>query len=235
MKKIFILMLSVLISINLFASEIKHLDNKQQSIIQIASFTANGDLEKLKTALEVGLYNNLTINEINEVLVHIYAYAGFPKSIAGLMTFLDLVEKRKASGIKDILGKDATPIDKDMDTNEYGAKVRAKLVGLPKDPEPKGYRAFSPIIDTYLKEHLFGDIFARDILDFKTRELVTISVLVSSPNILDRFIQGHMKISMRMGLTKEQMYDFVKVIDSKVGKEEGKIAKKNLDNLFENK
>lgn len=86
MKKIFILMLSVLISINLFASEIKHLDNKQQSIIQIASFTANGDLEKLKTALEVGLYNNLTINEINEVLVHIYAYAGFPKSIAGLVS-----------------------------------------------------------------------------------------------------------------------------------------------------
>jgi 4-carboxymuconolactone decarboxylase len=232
MKKIFITLLISLISFNAFASEIKHLDKKQQSIIQIASFTANGDLEKLKVALEDGLYNNLTINEINEVLVHIYAYAGFPKSIAGLMTFLDVVEKRKASGIKDIVGKDATPIDKDMDTNEYGAKVRAKLVGLPKDPEPKGYRAFSPIIDTYLKEHLFGDIFARDILDFKTRELVTISVLVSSSNILDRFIKGHMKISMRMGLTKEQMYDFVRVIDLKVGKEEGEIAKKNLDSLF---
>lgn len=231
-KKLTIFCLMIFTSLSAYSSEIKYLDKKQQSIIKIASFTANGDIEKLKVALEDGLYNELTINEINEVLVHIYAYAGFPKSIAGLMTFLDVVEKRKASGIKDILGKDATPIDKNMDTNEYGAKVRAQLVGLPKDPEPKGYRAFSPIIDTYLKEHLFGDIFARDILDFKTRELVTISVLVSSSNILDRFIKGHMKISMRMGLTKEQMYDFVKVIESHVGKEEGKIAKKNLDSLF---
>jgi 4-carboxymuconolactone decarboxylase len=232
MKKIFISILMIFISFNAFANDIKYLNIKQQSIIQIASFTANGNLDKLKIVLEEALYNNLTINEINEVLVHTYAYVGFPKSIAGLMTFLDLIEKRKNDGIKDIIGKEATFIPKNIDKNEYGAKVRAQLVGIPKDPEPSGYRAFSPIMDTFLKEHLFTDIFARDILDFETRELVTISVLVSSSNILDRFIQGHMKISMRMGLTKEQMYDFVKVIDSKVGKKEGKTAKKNLDSLF---
>jgi 4-carboxymuconolactone decarboxylase len=232
MKKIFISILMIFISFNAFANDIKYLNIKQQSIIQIASFTANGNLDKLKIVLEEALYNNLTINEINEVLVHTYAYVGFPKSIAGLMTFLDLIEKRKNDGIKDIMGKEATFIPKDIDKNEYGAKVRAQLVGLPKDPKPSGYRAFSSIMDTFLKEHLFADIFARDILDFETRELVTISVLVSSSNILDRFIQGHMKISMRMGLTKEQMYDFVKVIDSKVGKKEGKTAKKNLDSLF---
>jgi len=232
MKKIFISILMIFISFNAFANDIKYLNIKQQSIIQIASFTANGDLNKLKIVLEEALYNNLTINEINEVLVHTYAYVGFPKSIAGLMTFLDLIEKRKKDGIKDIMGREATFIPKDIDKNEYGAKVRAQLAGLSKDPEPSGYRAFSSIMDTFLKEHLFADIFARDILDFETRELVTISVLVSSSNILDRFIQGHMKISMRMGLTKEQMYDFVKVIDSKVGKKEGKTAKKNLDSLF---
>jgi 4-carboxymuconolactone decarboxylase len=232
MKKIFISILMIFISFNAFANDIKYLNIKQQSIIQIASFTANGNLDKLKIVLEEALYNNLTINEINEVLVHTYAYVGFPKSIAGLMTFLDLIEKRKNDGIKDIIGKEATFIPKNIDKNEYGAKVRAQLAGLSKDPEPSGYRAFSSIMDTFLKEHLFTDIFARDILDFETRELVTISVLVSSSNILDRFIQGHMKISMRMGLTKEQMYDFVKVIDSKVGKKEGKTAKKNLDSLF---
>jgi 4-carboxymuconolactone decarboxylase len=232
MKKIFISILMIFISFNAFANDIKYLNIKQQSIIQIASFTANGNLDKLKIVLEEALYNNLTINEINEVLVHTYAYVGFPKSIAGLMTFLDLIEKRKKDGIKDIMGREATFIPKDIDKNEYGAKVRAQLAGLSKDPEPSGYRAFSSIMDTFLKEHLFADIFARDILDFETRELVTISVLVSSSNILDRFIQGHMKISMRMGLTKEQMYDFVKVIDSKVGKKEGKTAKKNLDSLF---
>ena len=103
----------------------------------------------------------------------------------------------------------------------------------PQDPEPKGYRAFSPIMDTFLKEHLFADIFARDVLDFKTRELVTISVLVSSDNIMDRFIKGHMKISMNMGLTKEQMFDFVKVIEQNIGKEEAKKADMILKSLIE--
>ena len=109
MKKIFISIIAILISFNAFASEIKYLDKKQQSIIKIASFTANGNLEKLKVALEEGLENGLTINEINEILVHTYAYVGFPKSIAGIITFLNLVEKRKADGIKDIQGKDGRP------------------------------------------------------------------------------------------------------------------------------
>lgn len=236
-KKIFIFMSMISLSVYSMASnlEIKHLDEKQQSIIEIASFTANGNLEKLSTALEKGLDNSLTINEINEVLVHTYAYIGFPKSIAGLMKFLDLIEKRKSNGIIDVIGKEATSLSKDMNKDEYGAKVRAKLVGLPKDPPAKGYRAFSPIMDKFLKEHLFADIFARDILDFKTRELVTVSVLVSSDNIMDRFIKGHMKISMNMGLTKEQLYDFIKVVELRIGDKEATSANNILGSLLESK
>ncbi len=225
LKKLCVLLTLGLLTFSASADDaIQSLDNKQQSIIKIASFTANGDLEKLDKALIQALENGLSINEINEVLVHSYAYVGFPKSIAGIITFLDVVEKRKASGIKDIQGKDATALPEKMDKNEYGAKVRAQLVGLPKDPAPKGYRAFSPVIDTFLKEHLFADIFARDILDFQTRELVTISLLISSDNIQERFVKGHMKISMNMGLSKEQMLDFIKVIGLHVGKDEAKKA-----------
>ena len=54
------------------------LNAKQQSIVTIAAFTANGDLQKLKTALNEGLDAGLTVNEIKEILVQMYAYAGFP-------------------------------------------------------------------------------------------------------------------------------------------------------------
>jgi 4-carboxymuconolactone decarboxylase len=43
------------------------LSTKQQSIIPIAAFTANGDLDKLKTALQEGLAAGLTVNEIKEI------------------------------------------------------------------------------------------------------------------------------------------------------------------------
>ncbi len=66
-----------------------------------------------------------------------------------------------------------------MNRDEYGAKVRATLVGQKVIPVPSGYQLFTPIIDTFPKEHLFADIFARDILDHQSRELATNAALAS--------------------------------------------------------
>ena len=67
------------------------LSGKQQSIILIAAFTAKGDTEKLKGVLVEGLQNGMTVNEIKEVLVQMYAYTGFPRSLTGLNTFIAIV------------------------------------------------------------------------------------------------------------------------------------------------
>ncbi|RYF54121.1 MAG: carboxymuconolactone decarboxylase, partial [Cytophagaceae bacterium] len=56
---------------------------KQQRIVVIAALTAKGDLQKLQPALSAGLDAGMTLNEIKEVLVHLYAYCGFPRSIRG--------------------------------------------------------------------------------------------------------------------------------------------------------
>ena len=71
-----------------------HLNAKQRGIIPIAAFAANGDLGALKAALNEGLDAGLTVNEIKEVLVQLYAYAGFPRSLNGLGTFMAVVEER---------------------------------------------------------------------------------------------------------------------------------------------
>ena len=49
------------------------LSTKQQSMIPIAAFTATGDLDRLKNSLQEGLAAGLTVNEIKEILVHLYA------------------------------------------------------------------------------------------------------------------------------------------------------------------
>jgi len=66
----------------------EQLSASQQSIIQIAALTAKGDLQALKPALNKGLDSGLTINQIKEVLVHLYAYCVFPRSIRGIQTFM---------------------------------------------------------------------------------------------------------------------------------------------------
>jgi 4-carboxymuconolactone decarboxylase len=205
------------------------LSTKQQSIVPIAAFTAIGDLAKLRTALYDGLDAGLTVNEIKEILVHLYAYTGFPRSLNGINTFMAVMDERRAKGIEDELGKEASPLPTDMNKDEYGARVRARLAGWDMIPPPGGYQLFAPIIDTFLKEHLFADIFARDVLDFQSRELVTIAALASMTGTGGQ-LQFHLGAAMNIGLSEAQMQDFIAVL--KVGQQEAEDAAAILQNVL---
>ena len=135
----------------------------QKHIIPIAAFTAIGNIEKLKTALNQSLDAGLTINEAKEVLVQTYAYAGFPRSINGLVALMDVVKQRQALSKHDVVGKEVTPLHDDRTMLAIGTEIQTKLVGQPLTGP---LYAFAPAIDQFLKSHLFGDIFVRDILDY---------------------------------------------------------------------
>ena len=201
---------------------------KQQSIIPIAAFTANGDIEQLKSALQEGLAGGLTVNEIKEILVQLYAYTGFPRSLNGINTFMALLHERKENGIEDEIGPEASPLPEDMDKDAYGADVRAKLAGWDTIPEPGGYQVFTPIIDTFLKEHLFADIFARDILNFQERELATIAALASMTGTGGQLL-FHLNAAMNTGLNEAQMNNFISVLASKVNPETAQSANELLN------
>src|SRR3546814_1033773 len=79
------------------------LTSEQQSLVAIAASTATGDLSTLKAELIRGLEAGLTVNQIREAIVHLYAYAGFPRSIRGLQTFITVLDERKAKGINDVM------------------------------------------------------------------------------------------------------------------------------------
>ena len=82
------------------------LDARQQSLVVISALAATGDLEALKKQLNVGLESGLTINEIKELLVQLYAYCGFPRSLNAINTFISVLEERRSKGITDKPGKD---------------------------------------------------------------------------------------------------------------------------------
>ena len=57
------------------------LNARQQSIIPIAAFTANGNVEKLKAALAEALQNGMAVNEIREILVQMYVNCPISKRL----------------------------------------------------------------------------------------------------------------------------------------------------------
>jgi 4-carboxymuconolactone decarboxylase len=236
MKKLNTLGLAIMICILLFSQESSTQENlllsdKEKSIIAIASVTAKGDLVTLKTCLNNGLNAGLTINQIKEALVHLYAYCGFPRSIRGLQTFMEVLNERKAKGINDPKGVEAAPIKDKGSKYERGKDILAELTKVPPSDELTGYAAFAPVIDTFLKEHLFADIFERDVLTYAERELVTISVL-SSIGGVEPMLQSHLNISLNVGLTPAQLQQFVEIIKSTIGKEEAQATQTVLNELL---
>lgn len=211
----------------------QHLSAKEGAIIQISALTGKGDLVKLKKHLNTGLEAGLTVNQIKEVLVHVYAYGGFPRSIRGLQTFMSVLEDRKAKGIYDKMGPEASPIKDDRSKYDRGKAVLDSLLGAPQNGPLSGYATFAPIIEVFLKEHLFADIFKRDILSYTERELTTVSVLASIGGV-EPMLQSHLKICLNMGLTPGQLKQFIGVIKSTIGRKEAKAAQKVLDEVLIN-
>ncbi len=214
-----------------FAQSVTGLDAKQQSVVAIAALTSQGDVAKLEKALVQGLENGLSVNEIKEVLVQMYAYTGFPRSLNGINALMRTLDARQKSGIVDELGKDADPLPENFDRNTYGAQVRARLGGRTEVPPPSGYQVFAPTIDNYLKEHLFADIFARDVLDWQTRELATIGAL-SAMNQVQGQMRFHMSAAMNMGLSPAQMQSFIQTVLQTVGSDRADEAKAVLDQVL---
>jgi quercetin dioxygenase-like cupin family protein/alkylhydroperoxidase/carboxymuconolactone decarboxylase family protein YurZ len=212
------------------AQNATELSPRQKHIIPVAAFTAIGDIEKLKPAFHEALDAGLTINEIKEILTQMYAYAGFPRSLNGINAFISVLEDRAAKSIDDPAGKEASPLPADFDVNAYGNKVRNELTGQDLTNNPSAYAQFAPVIDEFLKEHLFGDIFARDVLDYKDRELATISALAAMDGTEPQ-LKAHLNVSLNTGLTPEQLTDFAAVLEGQVSAESGTKARAALDQI----
>lgn len=202
--------LSALILVTLlFSGEIAMaetaLNAKQKSIAAVASYAARGNQDGLKQALIEGLDAGVTVNEFKEILVQTYAYCGFPRSLNALNTLMQVEEER---GNKDKQGKlpSAKPEGNSLD---YGTENQTKLVGKPV--QGKIYE-FAPAIDEFLKAHLFGDIFARDNVDWQTRELATIAMLASMNNVTAQ-LNSHINVGKRNGLTDEQVTEILEIAD----------------------
>jgi 4-carboxymuconolactone decarboxylase len=203
------------------------LNAKEQSIVTISAFTAKGDLEQLRKALNKGLDAGLTVNEIKEVLVQMYAYCGFPRSLNGINALMSVVEERKKEGSNDETGKTATPITDTGDKYERGRKTLERLTGQPQSKPAKGFGEFSPAIDRFLKEHLFADIFDSDVLNYRQRELATISALATMPGVEPQ-LAAHLSMGMNTGLTESGLRQAFDLIEENVSREQAEIARKSL-------
>jgi 4-carboxymuconolactone decarboxylase len=184
------------------------LSARQQAIAPIAAATAVGDIPRLNLALNQGLDAGLTLSETKEILVQMYAYTGFPRSLNALGELMKVVDARKQRGVQDSPGREPGPVPKGQELLQLGTANQTKLVGTPvRGP----LFEFAPIIDEYLKSHLFGAMFARDNLDWQSRELATVGALSALAGVESQ-LQSHIAFSINVGLTVPQLRQVADVL-----------------------
>ena len=191
----------------------------------IACLEAKADYMALEQAIHNGLDAGLTINQIKEAFSHLYAYTGFPRSLNALGTLQKVLEQRNAEGKTTVEGAEATTLPKNFDALKVGTEVQTKLSGRPFNYD------FCPAEDYYLKAHLFGDIFARDVLTHAERELITVSAL-SGMDGVEPQLKAHVNGARNMGLTDEQIQAIPATLATRVGKNEAIRASKAISEVL---
>ncbi len=196
-----------------WAQAVQNLSAKRQNIAAAASLAATGNLPALEQAFEAGLEQGVAVNEYKEVVLQLYAYTGFPRCLNASAALEKVVAARQKQGKQDALG--ATPQDVPAgDKYELGKKNLEVLAAaqLPSHPQ-----AFIQDTDTFLKEHLFADIFARGVLSYQEREVATVAALAALGNVNPQ-LKAHMGLAMNVGVTDKEMLGILALVDKTQGR-----------------
>ena len=198
MKKTIILLTLLLTLQGAFAMDTT-LTQKELAIVDLSAATARGDQAALATALSRGFDAGLTLNEAKELVGQLYAYCGFPRALNAAATLMKVASERKT-----VEGREPNPPPQGKSI-DFGTANQTKLCGGPvKGP----LFDFHPQLDEYLKAHLFGDIFARDNVDWRTREIATIAALAARPETEPQ-MKSHIAIGKNNGVTDAQAQEIV--------------------------
>ncbi|HMN75676.1 MAG TPA: carboxymuconolactone decarboxylase family protein [Burkholderiaceae bacterium] len=185
------------------------LSAKQRAIPLMGAFMAASDMPRLDAALNQALDAGLTVSEAKEVLVQLYAYAGFPKSLNALAELLKVTQERRQRGIHDAPGR--APSRAASTGSELLAAGKANQTEISGGPVQGAVFDFAPVINEFLQAHLFGAIFERDNLDWQSRELATVGALAATPGA-EAQLRSHMRASLRVGLSAAQLQQLTEVL-----------------------
>lgn len=185
----------------------KALDLKSKEIAVVSALTALGNAKpQLKVHINGALNTGSTISEVKEVILQMSAYSGFPSSINAMNALQEVLEERQNHGIKDNEGK----IPNKVSTNrlELGKQELSQLDSLQVERLQKAYGDFSPELVKFTLEYGYGDIFSRDNLSKRHRQIATISALTALGTAQPQ-LKFHINAGLNIGVTGDEIKEIM--------------------------
>jgi 4-carboxymuconolactone decarboxylase len=185
------------------------LDLKSKEIAVVAALTAMGTAQpQLKVHINGALNTGSTINEVKEVILQMSVYSGFPSCINGINALKEVLEERKERGIKDSEGDKPTVTISEKERFERGMQELSSIDSLQVNKMQNAYNEFSPELVKFTLEYGYADIFSRDNLDKKYRQIATIAALTALGNAQPQ-LKFHINGGLNIGLTLENIKEIM--------------------------
>jgi 4-carboxymuconolactone decarboxylase len=185
------------------------LNRRDRSLFIIAVLAAQAREEELEAHTRIGLRHGLTRTEIEEILLHVAAYAGFPAAMAASRTIDSAL--RAAEGVERLSDRKQAAQKSDAERDRDAADVFRTVAGLGNEADPASHLAR---LETMLGEvgvtayrWVFGEIWCRDELSRRDRSIVVIAILTALGAVDELAV--HAPAGLRHCLTRVEVEEVV--------------------------
>lgn len=185
------------------------LARRDRSLMIISVLAAQGRDEELELHTKVGLNHGLTRNEIEEINLHIVAYAGFPAAMAANRR-MDAAF-RDVENVERIEGREPAERLTDDARLRRGADVRRTLTGGRANSDPAADLAAMQdalgSLGEWAMKWAFGEIWSRPALSRRDRSLIVISILTALGQEAE--LAFHVPGGLNHGLSREEIEEIM--------------------------
>lgn len=172
------------------------IDHRLQTLTAISSLVSLGNHDFLKSYIEYALSETLDLEEIQEVILQCYLFAGFPAAIEGFIVLKHVqTDQYKSLSVKD---------EHDIDLwRQRGEDLCKKIYAGNYDKVVKNIATLNPDLADWMLVEGYGKTLSRSGLKPVTRELCAIASLAALK--WERQLYSHCKGAINLGASNDDV------------------------------
>ncbi|PWU70748.1 carboxymuconolactone decarboxylase [Ochrobactrum sp. POC9] len=183
------------------------LDHKAKLLAIVAMLAATGNRsDALRLHLAGALANGVTREEIIELLIQLSVYRGFPSALNAFSVAGSLF----ALGVPPLRVDIPAPVEMESSSDrlERGKALLAKSSAASGDAVVRSFDDIAPDLGRMIVEHAYGEVFSRNGIDPKTRELSACAALAAIGSATTETpLRVHINAALNVGATREEVIE----------------------------
>ena len=186
------------------------LSRRDRSLIVVTILSTLNQLNQLRSHVQGAVNHGLSPIEVEEVMVQLAGYAGFPRAIDGMTT--------ARAAMADMPGVEAPPPSppaERKDDEQRSADAREVLGRLSANQPPGGPGLDMGSFTGSAGRFAFGELWAREQLSRRDRSLVVCATLVTQDKPSE--LRFHLQGALNHGATVEELEELMITVIAYVG------------------